>query len=225
MTETPAPAVLTELRDHVLVVTLNRPEARNAVNAELTQGLGDALERAEQRDRDPRGRADRRGGQVVLRRRGPQGDLPGRGTEPTRDRALGLRRLREAPDQQAGDRRRQRDRPGWRHRAGARQRPGRRRRVREVRPAGGAPGAVRGRGRAGPAARAAAAQGRDAPDPDRGADRRRDRAAVGAGQRGRSRRAGARRRDGSRGGGRGQRSPRRPGEQAGRVGEIRGCGR
>ena len=47
MTETPAPAVLTELRDHVLVVTLNRPEARNAVNAELTLGLGDALERAE----------------------------------------------------------------------------------------------------------------------------------------------------------------------------------
>jgi len=46
-TETPEPAVLTELRDHVLVVTLNRTEARNAVNAELTQGLGDALERAE----------------------------------------------------------------------------------------------------------------------------------------------------------------------------------
>ncbi len=48
MTETPEPAVLTELRDHVLVVTLNRPEARNAVNAELTQGLVDALERADQ---------------------------------------------------------------------------------------------------------------------------------------------------------------------------------
>ncbi len=46
MTET-TPAVLTELRDHVLVVTLNRPEARNAVNAELSQGLGEALERAE----------------------------------------------------------------------------------------------------------------------------------------------------------------------------------
>jgi crotonobetainyl-CoA hydratase len=54
MTETPEPAVLTELRDHVLVVTLNRPEARNAVNAELTQGLGDALERA---DADPEIRA------------------------------------------------------------------------------------------------------------------------------------------------------------------------
>ena len=50
MTETPQPAVLTELRGHVLVVTLNRPEARNAVNAELSQGLGDALERA---DTDP----------------------------------------------------------------------------------------------------------------------------------------------------------------------------
>ncbi len=47
MTETTPPAVLTELRDHVLVVTLNRPEARNAVNAALTQGLGDALERAD----------------------------------------------------------------------------------------------------------------------------------------------------------------------------------
>jgi crotonobetainyl-CoA hydratase len=50
MTEPTAPAVLTELRDHVLVVTLNRPEARNAVNAALSQGLGEALERA---DHDP----------------------------------------------------------------------------------------------------------------------------------------------------------------------------
>ena len=47
MDPTPAPAVLTELSGHVLVVTLNRPESRNSVNAELTQGLGDALERAE----------------------------------------------------------------------------------------------------------------------------------------------------------------------------------
>ena len=38
--------VLTELRDHVLLVTLNRPEARNAVNGDLTLGLGNALERA-----------------------------------------------------------------------------------------------------------------------------------------------------------------------------------
>jgi crotonobetainyl-CoA hydratase len=47
MTDPVPPAVLTELREHVLVVTLNRPEARNAVNAELTQGLGEALERAD----------------------------------------------------------------------------------------------------------------------------------------------------------------------------------
>jgi crotonobetainyl-CoA hydratase len=47
MSESPDAAVLTELRDHVLVVTLNRPEARNAVNGELTRLLGEALERAE----------------------------------------------------------------------------------------------------------------------------------------------------------------------------------
>lgn len=40
-------AVLTERDGHVLVVTLNRPEARNAVNGELTLGLGNALEEAE----------------------------------------------------------------------------------------------------------------------------------------------------------------------------------
>lgn len=40
-------AVLTDLRDHVLLITLNRPEARNAVDAALTAGLGAALERAE----------------------------------------------------------------------------------------------------------------------------------------------------------------------------------
>ncbi len=40
-------AVLVERRDHVLVVTLNRPEARNAVNADVTLGLGNALAEAE----------------------------------------------------------------------------------------------------------------------------------------------------------------------------------
>jgi crotonobetainyl-CoA hydratase len=41
------PAVLTERHGPVLLVTLNRPEARNAVNMAVTLGLGDALERAE----------------------------------------------------------------------------------------------------------------------------------------------------------------------------------
>ncbi len=40
--------LLTEVRDHVLILTLNRPQARNAFNAELSQALSDALDRFEQ---------------------------------------------------------------------------------------------------------------------------------------------------------------------------------
>ncbi|MFM9937175.1 MAG: enoyl-CoA hydratase-related protein, partial [Novosphingobium sp.] len=47
MNESPNPAVLTEQRGNVLIVTINRPEARNAVNAAVHVGLGEALERAE----------------------------------------------------------------------------------------------------------------------------------------------------------------------------------
>jgi enoyl-CoA hydratase len=36
--------VLQERRGHVLLVTLNRPDARNAVNAALAQGIADALD-------------------------------------------------------------------------------------------------------------------------------------------------------------------------------------
>ena len=38
------PAVLTERRDGVLIITLNRPEVRNAVNAALAEGVGRALD-------------------------------------------------------------------------------------------------------------------------------------------------------------------------------------
>ncbi len=37
-----APAVLTERRGRVLIITLNRPEARNAINGALSHGLWDA---------------------------------------------------------------------------------------------------------------------------------------------------------------------------------------
>ncbi|ORA54839.1 enoyl-CoA hydratase [Mycolicibacterium chubuense] len=38
---------LVERRGHVMVVTINRPEARNAINAAVSIGLGDALEEAQ----------------------------------------------------------------------------------------------------------------------------------------------------------------------------------
>jgi enoyl-CoA hydratase len=38
------PAVLSERRGGVLVITLNRPDARNAVNAALAEGIGKALD-------------------------------------------------------------------------------------------------------------------------------------------------------------------------------------
>jgi crotonobetainyl-CoA hydratase len=47
MTGTAKPAVLAEQRGNVLLITINRPEARNAVNAAVHLGIGEALERAE----------------------------------------------------------------------------------------------------------------------------------------------------------------------------------
>ena len=41
-------AVLAEQRGHVLLVTINRPEARNAVNRSVTVGIGEALDIAEE---------------------------------------------------------------------------------------------------------------------------------------------------------------------------------
>jgi enoyl-CoA hydratase len=38
------PAVLTERRDGVLLITINRPEVRNAVNGAVAEGIGTALE-------------------------------------------------------------------------------------------------------------------------------------------------------------------------------------
>lgn len=44
--ESAAPVTLVEIIDHTMVLTLNRPEAMNAVNAAVTRGVGDALEQA-----------------------------------------------------------------------------------------------------------------------------------------------------------------------------------
>lgn len=40
-----APAVLVEQRDRILLITINRPQAKNAVNAAVSQGLADAMDR------------------------------------------------------------------------------------------------------------------------------------------------------------------------------------
>jgi enoyl-CoA hydratase len=48
--ETDSPSVLTERRDHVLVITLNRPEVRNAVNAAIAEGVGSALDELDSDD-------------------------------------------------------------------------------------------------------------------------------------------------------------------------------
>ncbi|WP_082973168.1 crotonase/enoyl-CoA hydratase family protein [Mycobacterium sp. 4858] len=56
MTDAPAdqPAVLVERRGNVMVITINRPEARNAVNGAVSIGVGDALDEAQH---DPEVRA------------------------------------------------------------------------------------------------------------------------------------------------------------------------
>jgi enoyl-CoA hydratase len=42
--ESPPPAVLTERRDRVLLITLNRPDAMNSINGALSHGLWDAVQ-------------------------------------------------------------------------------------------------------------------------------------------------------------------------------------
>ena len=68
-------AVLVEQRDRILIITINRPQAKNAVNAAVSQGLADAMDRARRRRR-PVGRHRDRGRRLLLRRNGPQGVRP-----------------------------------------------------------------------------------------------------------------------------------------------------
>ena len=65
-------AVLTDDADGVLVITINRPEARNAVNGEVARGLAAALDALDGRRR-PERRRDNRRRRHVLRRNGPEG--------------------------------------------------------------------------------------------------------------------------------------------------------
>ena len=47
---TPEEEVLVEQRDRILIITINRPKAKNAVNAAVSRGLADAMDRL---DDDP----------------------------------------------------------------------------------------------------------------------------------------------------------------------------
>ena len=42
-----APEVLTEVQDGVLIVTMNRPEAKNAMNKAQAEGIAAAMDRLE----------------------------------------------------------------------------------------------------------------------------------------------------------------------------------
>jgi len=129
--------VLVERRGNAMVITINRPEARNAVNGAVSVGVGDALEEA-QHDPDVRAVVITGAGdksfcagadlKAISRREKPVSPRPPR---------LGLRGLRAPLHRQAHHRGGQRHRAGRRHRAGAGQRPGGGRRARSVRAARG----------------------------------------------------------------------------------------
>ena len=42
--------VLVEQRDRILIITINRPQAKNAVNAAVSRGLADAVDRLDAED-------------------------------------------------------------------------------------------------------------------------------------------------------------------------------
>ena len=157
-------AVLTERRGNVLLITLNRPEVRNAVNAALAEGVGKALDELDADDGAVARRAHRRR-RVLLRRHGPRRVREGRVAVVRRPR---LRRDRPARRGEAADRRDRGLRGRGRHGDRARVRPDRRRGGREARHPGGQALARRRRRRAAaPAAPDALPRGDGA-----GADRR-----------------------------------------------------
>ena len=69
-------AVLTkQVAEHVMLVTINRPDARNAVNGDVAQGHRARGVRHREGSEHLGGDPHRRGRQGVLRRRGPEGGL------------------------------------------------------------------------------------------------------------------------------------------------------
>jgi hypothetical protein len=67
-----SPRVLTEAAGEILVVTINRPEARNAVDHAVAVGIADAMERLDA-DAGAARRHPHRRGRLLLRGHGSQG--------------------------------------------------------------------------------------------------------------------------------------------------------
>ena len=86
------PHALVEVKDHVLVVTMNRPEARNALSGEMLAIMEEAWGRANEDD-DVRVVHPHRGRRLLLRGRRPQGDVVERA-----DRQVRVRRVRPVGD-------------------------------------------------------------------------------------------------------------------------------
>ncbi len=121
--------VLYEVDGRVALITLNRPEARNAVNGDVAKGLEAAIDRLEADDEVWVGilAANTEGQErpVFSRRRRPQGDQRRQRRRPAHQ-AWRLRRLRLPRAAQADHRRRRRPRHGRRLRDRPRRRPRRR---------------------------------------------------------------------------------------------------
>ena len=125
MSET-APVLLVEVEDRIATMTLNRPDARNALSRALTLRAVGRRARGRRRSRRRRGDPHRRR-PCVLRRRRPQGDQPARSRRTAEHRAAGRgpRALRQRAlpvpprDPEAGHRRDQRRRGHRRPRARA----------------------------------------------------------------------------------------------------------
>ena len=78
MDDKPGNAILyEEIADHIALVTLNRPEKRNAVNAAIAQGLDAAVKRAEADSQDPGRHPDLLARVGVLRRQADLSEVAG----------------------------------------------------------------------------------------------------------------------------------------------------
>ena len=134
--------ITVEVTDGIQIITINRPEAKNAINLETAQAMAAALDQLDSRDDVRIGILTGGGGAFssgmdlkAFAKSGQRPYVEGRG----------FAGLTERPPE-AADRGRGRLRPGWRLRNGAGVRPDRGRQQRQVRPAEVKRGLVAGAG-------------------------------------------------------------------------------